>query len=391
MSALVSLDAYVQALPRAPAHAADGTVAARSTAVCDASHAPPVTRGLDPERWWQERRTWQRQVLTDPELSDKAKTVASFLLFYLNEESGDAWPSQETLAAQLHTTLRTINSAIRQLKKRGHLKALHVERKRACRYQPRILVGAANDDLTACITGSEGAVPARTAPPQSDCVTRDRKNSSCDGLQHTKNSSCDESRDTKNCAPIQEENFVLTLINNPIPPYSPPTGFEAAFAELQATYPSSDYTTAENVAKAERAFREVWDRDPAQCQTLIARAAEYRREVRRRERSYVKSLCSWLRDETRVAGRLRAAQVKHTDASPSPGAGATFDQPDIRQAFLDAGFDGGFVRSYLDRATWISEQRMIRTATATAADRLRRDAPRLLASLGVRVAGPQAA
>lgn len=389
MSALVSLEAAREARHMTPGHPAAGTVAARSVSLCDASCSPPVTRGLDPERWWQERRTWQRQVLTDPELSDKAKTVASFLLFYLNEETGDAWPSQETLAEQLHTTPRTINAAIRQLQTRGYLKALRV--KRACRYQPRILVGAANDDPNAFMTESGGAVPGRTAPFQSDCVTRDRKNSSGDGLQHTKNSSGDESRDTKNSAPIPEENFLLTLINNPIPPYNPPTGFETAFAELQAAYPSSDYTTAENVAKAERAFREVWDRDPAQCQTLIARAADYRLEVRGRERSFVKSLGSWIREEIREQARLRASKSNRQQAAASAGAGATFDEPAIRQAFIDAGFDGGFLRSYLDRATWLADQRTIRTATATAADRLRRDAPRLLASLGVRVAGPQAA
>jgi hypothetical protein len=82
---------------------------------------------------------WLDQVAADP-----AVTAAGFVLAYriakhLNRGTGDAWPSQVTLAAEARMTVRGVRGLSDQLEAAGHLSVLASQgRGHSCRYRPVI-------------------------------------------------------------------------------------------------------------------------------------------------------------------------------------------------------------------------------------------------------------
>src|ERR1700722_1083558 len=80
---------------------------------------------------------WLDQVAADP-----AVTAAGFVLAYriakhLNRGTGDAWPSQATLAAEARMTVRGVRGLSYQLEAAGLLSVLASQgRGHSCRYRP---------------------------------------------------------------------------------------------------------------------------------------------------------------------------------------------------------------------------------------------------------------
>jgi hypothetical protein len=70
----------------------------------------------------KDKLTWLGRVVTDPRVSDGAKTLASLIaLQFLNRKTGDAWPGQDTLAAALQVSEETIRRRTIELEAAGHL------------------------------------------------------------------------------------------------------------------------------------------------------------------------------------------------------------------------------------------------------------------------------
>jgi transcription initiation factor IIE alpha subunit len=61
-------------------------------------------------------------VIHNVSLPATQKLVLIVLADFYNEESGKAWPSQDTLCTVTGLSLRSINRAIRELKRKGHIK-----------------------------------------------------------------------------------------------------------------------------------------------------------------------------------------------------------------------------------------------------------------------------
>lgn len=80
---------------------------------------------------------WLDQIAADP-----AVTAAGFLLAYriakyVNRDSGDAWPSQPLLAAEVRLSVRTVRDLSDQLESAGHLTVTASRgRGNSCRYRP---------------------------------------------------------------------------------------------------------------------------------------------------------------------------------------------------------------------------------------------------------------
>jgi hypothetical protein len=116
---------------------------------------------------------WLDQIADDP-----AVTAAGFLLAYkiakhINRGTGEAWPSQPLLAAEVRLSVRSIRDLSDQLEAAGHLTVIASRgRGSSCRYRP-ILHAEPEPDLT----GPEGkaeTVTAEPAPePQQDGDTAD--------------------------------------------------------------------------------------------------------------------------------------------------------------------------------------------------------------------------
>src|SRR5262245_206495 len=64
---------------------------------------------------------WLKQVDADSALHPTAFRLAFKISQYINRKTGDAWPSQATLATALGRTERAIRDVIEQLRARGHL------------------------------------------------------------------------------------------------------------------------------------------------------------------------------------------------------------------------------------------------------------------------------
>jgi hypothetical protein len=78
------------------------------------------------EAW---RETWHRQVLADRQLGHRAKSVAGFLLWYLNRQERACFPSYATIATGVGITRRDAMRCIARLMARGHLLRRPRERK----------------------------------------------------------------------------------------------------------------------------------------------------------------------------------------------------------------------------------------------------------------------
>jgi len=64
---------------------------------------------------------WLDQVQRDGRRTASAFELAFIISRYVNRETGDAWPAQETLAGELHASSRTVRGLLDLLVKNGHL------------------------------------------------------------------------------------------------------------------------------------------------------------------------------------------------------------------------------------------------------------------------------
>ncbi len=71
--------------------------------------------------FYKRRSDWLDRVANDAGLPHAAFRVAYIIAGYFNRETGEAWPSQATLAARLEMTDRAIRGLLKELVDRGHL------------------------------------------------------------------------------------------------------------------------------------------------------------------------------------------------------------------------------------------------------------------------------
>lgn len=67
---------------------------------------------------------WLDQVAADKSVAPLAFKLAYIVATYINRETGDAWPSQETLAASLGIGVRAVRNASGQLVDAGHVSVM---------------------------------------------------------------------------------------------------------------------------------------------------------------------------------------------------------------------------------------------------------------------------
>jgi hypothetical protein len=74
-----------------------------------------------PEKFEPWREAWVRPILADPKLGYVAKLVACFILWYLNRQTRDCFPSYQTIADGIGVDRRTAIRGVAELKARGYL------------------------------------------------------------------------------------------------------------------------------------------------------------------------------------------------------------------------------------------------------------------------------
>jgi hypothetical protein len=84
------------------------------------------------------REAWHRQVLADPLIGHRAKSVAGFLIWFLNQHERACFPSYETIAQGVAIDRRDAMRAVAKLVVHGHL--LRQSRYRKTNYYlPRVV------------------------------------------------------------------------------------------------------------------------------------------------------------------------------------------------------------------------------------------------------------
>lgn len=103
---------------------------------------------------------WLEQVAADRELPHVAARLAIVLSQFFNNQTGEAWPTQQTLATRLGITDRAVRNSLDALHSQGHLHVTRgVGRKNPNRYRARLSDGKADlfDETSA---EDDSAIPA---------------------------------------------------------------------------------------------------------------------------------------------------------------------------------------------------------------------------------------
>ncbi|CAN1529384.1 hypothetical protein MCEMIH16_01350 [Caulobacteraceae bacterium] len=96
---------------------------------------------------------WLRQIATDPALTPFCTRLAVVLTGYFNRKTGSAFPSQETLAADLGATVDGVRKATIQLERGGHL----IVTRRCGRHLPSLYAPALKPQTA--VGGIDGETP----------------------------------------------------------------------------------------------------------------------------------------------------------------------------------------------------------------------------------------
>jgi DNA-binding transcriptional regulator YhcF (GntR family) len=70
------------------------------------------------------KELWQRQILADSNLTHATRNVAIAISVHLNRNSRIAWPGRVRLAKMVAVTVKTVQRAIAELERAGHLHVL---------------------------------------------------------------------------------------------------------------------------------------------------------------------------------------------------------------------------------------------------------------------------
>ncbi|WIM69116.1 helix-turn-helix domain-containing protein [Corynebacterium suedekumii] len=75
----------------------------------------------DPAAYRRDIEAWQRAVHAESGLTGVGRLVVLALAFYLNQKTGEAWPSQPTLAAVNDTSVPTVKTAMNKARELGYI------------------------------------------------------------------------------------------------------------------------------------------------------------------------------------------------------------------------------------------------------------------------------
>jgi DNA-binding transcriptional regulator YhcF (GntR family) len=110
--------------------------------------------------------TWIDRIIRDRNVPHLAARVAVLISNYLNRTSGDAWPSQGKLAADLGVARRTIQYALDALVGTGHL-AVEVSRGKTNHYRP---IFETEDAQSGAQVDAQSGAQVEQADAQSDAT-----------------------------------------------------------------------------------------------------------------------------------------------------------------------------------------------------------------------------
>lgn len=82
-----------------------------------------MTEKVQSDQFTQDRFDWLKQVHSDHGLPPMAAKVGFWICSHINRQSGEAWPSQQTLAQEVGCSRKGLQIALETLIARGHLKA----------------------------------------------------------------------------------------------------------------------------------------------------------------------------------------------------------------------------------------------------------------------------
>lgn len=167
------------------------------------------------------RALWLEQIHCDPRMGSSEFHAAYVLSRFLNRTTGDAFPGQVRMAAELQTTERNVRRLVASLVAAGHLKILLDGRRN--RYRP-ILQAEGNSGQNRPV--SKGASDHSEEPKSGQiCPVSEQ-----DGMRT--NPSADLPDTGRNCPVNADESVRLTLVSEPLEKAEPSENLTVVVPEI---------------------------------------------------------------------------------------------------------------------------------------------------------------
>lgn len=232
---------------------------------------------------------WLGQTADDPRLTPAAFKLAWIIGQYINRQTGEAWPSQQTLAKRLCMTKRAIRTLTRALRETGHLET-NDGRGTGLRYRPIL---QQRDDCSASaapvedgkfrIKNGERKEASSSAECESGTTDPNKRND-----QSAKRGSRVPPNYLRDTAEERSEGKTLS----PSLEYAHSSRHEALDDEFEGWY--RQYPRKVGKEGARRAYRRVIAAGKASHEQLMAGALRYAAEREGQESKYTKYPETWL-------------------------------------------------------------------------------------------------
>lgn len=240
------------------------------------------------------RLEWVERIAADNRLPPSSLRVAVFIAKHLNRASGDAWPSQERLAAETCLPERTVCYGIKALCDFGYLEKRRAGFGRSNRYSIGGISTEGSAEEANCITATDCVNDEHITA--TDCVNDNSipATDCCSFQQRVAAHSRNGLRTNPYREPSEEEPLE-EYISPPTPsraaqPKAKRSEEDARFEEFYRAYPKK--------ASKGRA-RKAWAKAVklATPETIIAGAMRYAAERAGQDATYTRHPATWLNDE----------------------------------------------------------------------------------------------
>jgi hypothetical protein len=251
------------------------------------------------DQFAKRKHDWLDQVRRDRSLPPMAFHVAYSLATYLNRDSGDAFPAQETIAADVDIEARSVRRLVEHLIRGGHLVVTEAHgRGRSNLYRPIMKSRGNGSGFEDPGTGNQ--LPLFEADNRTDRSGIEPKNrTDRSGIEAVKpDSRCNKT------GPAGPTNLKENLITKNRPSNGSTTGtalvatkvvaereIVKAFEDWWAAYPRKQGKKAAQVA-----YGRIVSKGEATIAELLAGAKRYAAECAGKEPRYIKLPAGWLND-----------------------------------------------------------------------------------------------
>ncbi|MCA3572748.1 MAG: helix-turn-helix domain-containing protein [Aestuariivirga sp.] len=272
----------------------------------------------------RDRWSWLDQVSSDPALSALAFRTAYVIARYTNRQTGDAWPSLETLAKAVGATDRSVKRCIAELCDAGYLQKRRGGFGKSNRYQMELPGDRSGNSIQDTRVPNEAASEDTSVP--NDASIQD---TSVPSFRTPVSPQLGHQCPTN---PIIEP-VEIEPVEKDISPHTPRGSFQQGTRQEDHSRAFDEFWLAYPLRKAKGAARRAFDKaikGGASAAAIIEGAKLYASERAGQETRYTAHPATWLTGERWTDERKPAQGVTIDHQGNVIDAARTFDRPKAR-------------------------------------------------------------